>query len=150
MIPRILLILPLCILAAHAYNPKNRVSVTIMLRNITGNRMLWTYDLDNSRIRVTRHADGERPDSVVFERDLSLAERKKLSGFFGAFPIRNIEKQYIGREHAGETYSIYRIKINSLEKGAYVYYSRPGELLELNRFINRLLPRRFHLWDDKK
>ncbi|MBN2158152.1 MAG: hypothetical protein JW807_02065 [Spirochaetes bacterium] len=148
MIAKILLILPLCILMAQEYNPKNRVSVTIILHDIIGHRALWTYELDNNHIRVTRHASVERPDSVIFERNLTYNEKKKLSRFFGGFPIHKIEKKYIGRTHTGDSCSIYRIKINAVEKGAYVYYSRPEELLELNRFINRLLPRRFRLWDE--
>ncbi|MBP7734430.1 MAG: hypothetical protein KA369_00520 [Spirochaetes bacterium] len=129
------------------YVPKNDLVLTITIYAIDS-RKLWTYVLDTRRISVTRHFTRGEPDRVLLERPLTLQEIKKLDRFLGRYPFDSLEKYYINERIHGSTGTVYHIRINRKGKDSYVFYARPESLLELNRFINRLLPRQFHLWDD--
>ncbi len=131
------------------YVPKNDLALTVTIRAIDS-RKLWTYALDTRRISVTRHFNRGEPDRVLLERPLTLQEIKKLDRFLGRYPFDGLEKYYINERIHGTTGTVYNIRINGKGKDSYVFYARPETLLELNRFINRLLPGQYRLWDDVK
>lgn len=142
---RIALIIPF-LLGVSGYAPKHDLALTITMYRINTQK-IWTYALDMAGISVTRHCPGGGPDLIVHRRPLTLKEIKKLDRFVGRFPFDSLEKHYVNESIHGDTGTVYRIRINRGMRDHYVYYARPARVLELNRFINRLLPRQYRLWD---
>jgi hypothetical protein len=136
------------LLGSASYVPDNNLSLTISLYTLD-NRKLWTYALDMRSISVTRHSLSGEPDRLLHRRDLTVRETKKLDRFLARYPFDRLEKYYINEGIHGDTGTVYRIRINKNGKDLYVYYARPAAVLELNRFINRLLPRQYRLWDEE-
>ncbi len=142
------LIIPL-LLGSFGYVPKNDLTLTITIYNIN-NQKLRTYALDMTRISVVQHSLNGEPDRFLHQRNLNLKEIKKLDRFISRYFFDSLEKYYINEGVHGNTGMVYRIRLNRGMKDHYVYYARPAKVLELNRFINRLLPRQFQLWDEEK
>jgi hypothetical protein len=140
------LIIPL-LLGSFGYVTKNELELTITICTIN-NQKLWTYALDMRGISVTKHSLSGEPDRLVHQRYLTLVETKKLDRFLGRYPFDSLEKYYINERVHGDTGAVYRIRINRSRNEHYVYYARPEKVLELNRFVNKLLPRQFWLWDE--
>ncbi|HPL17942.1 MAG TPA: hypothetical protein PL180_14710 [Spirochaetota bacterium] len=145
---RLAVIIPL-LLGGPAYVPKHDLALTITIYRID-NQKLWTYALDMSGISVTRHSTGGGPDLIVHRRALTLQEIKKLDRFLGRYPFDSLDNYYVNEDIHGDTGTVYRIRINRGSTEHYIYYARPGRVLELNRFINRLLPRQYRLWDEER
>ncbi|HNW27239.1 MAG TPA: hypothetical protein PKN50_02080 [Spirochaetota bacterium] len=145
---RLALIIPL-LLGGPRYVPKHDFALTITIYRINSQK-LWTYALDMTGISVTRHSPGGEPDLVVHRRALTLKEIKKLDRFVGRYPFDSLEKYYINEGIHGDTGTVYCIRIHGGITDHYVYYARPGRVQELNRFINRLLPRQYRLWDEER
>jgi hypothetical protein len=129
------------------YVPHNNFALTITIYTIS-NQKLWTYTLDMKSISVTRHSLNNEPDLLLHQHALSLKQIKNLDRFLARYPFDRLEKYYINERVHGDTGTVYCIRINRSGKEVYVYYARPGTVLELNRFINKLLPRHLHLWDE--
>ncbi|OHD63263.1 MAG: hypothetical protein A2176_11810 [Spirochaetes bacterium RBG_13_51_14] len=144
----ILIVIPL-LFRAVGYMPETSFSVIITIYAGTA-RALWTYSLDTESISVTRHSANGDPDRIVERRALTLKEIKKLDKYFTLFPLQRLAKQYVNEKIHGDTCSRYFVRINREEKQTYVCYARPEELLDLNRVINRLLPRQYRLWDEAR
>lgn len=136
------------LMGSAGYVPHNNLALTITIYTIS-NQKLWTYTLDMNSISVTRHSLNNEPDRLLHQRALSLKEIKKLDRFLARYPFDKLEKYYINEGVHGDTGTMYRIRINRGGKELYVYYARPGTVLELNRFINKLLPRQYRLWDEE-
>ncbi len=144
---RLVLIIPL-LLGSFGYVPKNELALTITICTIN-NRKLWTYALDMTGISVTKHSLSGEPDRLLHQRNLTLKETKKLDRFLGRYPFDSLKKYYVNEGVHGDTGTVYRVRLNRGVKDHYVYYARPDRVLELNRFINKLLPRQFWLWDEE-
>jgi hypothetical protein len=140
------LIIIAMLLALPAYTPKNNFSVNITIF-VHHDRRQWSYRLDAGGVSVVRHSLEGGDDVTVVRKDLPLEELKKLDRYFAAYPLGDLKKEYINENIDGDTFTWYNIMINSTHKNIYVFYDRPKDLVDLNRVINRLLPRQYRLWD---
>lgn len=136
------------LMGSSGYVPHNNLTLSIIIHTIS-NQKLWTYTLDMNSVSVTRHSINGDPDRILHQRILSLKEIKKLDRFLARYPFDSLEKYYINESVHGNTGTMYHIRINRDGKEVFVYYSRPVTVLELNRFINKLLPQQYRLWDEK-
>lgn len=135
------------LMGGAAYVPANDCSLEIVIYNLD-NRRLWTYAIGMTSLSVTWHSPSGEPDRLMYRRGLTAGETKKLDRFLARYPFGRLEKYYVNERINGNTGTVYRIRINKNIKDVFVFYARPEQVLELNRFINRLLPRQFHLWDE--
>lgn len=135
------------LLGSTGYVPKNNIALDIIIYNLN-NQKLWTYALNMTSLSVTRHFLAGEADRLVHQRALTLREIKRLDRFLARYPFAALERYYINEKISGTSGTVYCITINRDGKEVFVYYARPAAVLELNRFINRLLPRQYHLWDE--
>lgn len=146
--PRFALILTLLTASAFAAAPEITFSLTVTIYSLPREK-LWTYRLSPDAISITRYAVEGGRNTTAYRRDLSRKERRSLIKFFQRFPLDSLQSKYIDENNRGTTYYEYHFLIQRSSRDIYVYYARPDELLELNHTVNRLLPRRYHLWNEK-
>jgi len=132
---------------AAAYVPRTDISLSITIYR--GTRSLWTYRLTTDSISVTRHYTDGTPDAVMLNRTLTVKEIKALDRYFTGFKPGELKHRYTDESIDGDSCSRYYFSINMSEKESYVCYARPPELSGLNRMINGLLPRQYHLWTEE-
>ena len=148
-ISRFLMIGSLLAASAVSAAPADSFDVTVEIFTLP-RKKIWTYRLTPGAVSIFRRAVDAGRDTTAYRRDLSENQRRSLGRFFRRFPLERLESNYIGERYQGETFYAYHIQINKIKKDIYVYYARPDELLDLNRALNRLLPREFHLWSEKE
>jgi hypothetical protein len=113
-----------------------------------GTYKIFSYELQNDSLGITKYSTNNRPPKVLFKTILNSIQKSKLINILNGFDLPNMQKEYVDNKVEGEVHSVYDIKINKHFKSIYLYFVEVSELKKLDDFVFELLPANQYGWHD--
>lgn len=116
--------------------------------NMMGDHKLFTYELRNDSIIVTKFSTNNKPPKIVYSSILSGSQKSKLCKILNGINLSEMKNSYANNTVEGEGNSVYDIRIAQESISIYVYYVDVPELKKIDDFINDILPSDQNGWYD--